>query len=364
MSWEKRTNSAGAQVYLVRWRDSNGKPRSKTVYRQRDAILMDADIKRKRALGELWIDERQDPQLRDFYVRWCELYAVHLAPRTRQIDDRLWRNHIEPAFGSRKLKAITTNDLIEFMNKLGKRLSASSIVRVMSVLQNILQRAVEWNYLSFNPAAHVRKPTKQPRRGRALTAAELDALCLELDFRSEQFVRVLAHTGLRPGELRALRWEALLPSSSIAVTEAASADAIGPTKTRRTRNVTLRDGARLALRAWFVAQGQPSERDLIFPDKDGSLWSDNAYMMWGHRVFKPAAHRAGLKGIVPYDMRHTFVSTLLAENRDIYWIARQAGHSVRVLSDTYAHIVGGEPVASAGDANLSVLDNLRASRDS
>lgn len=350
----------GEGKYLVRWRDSAGRSRSKTVYRQRDANTLDGELKRKKSMGDLISHERGDIELRDFWdIFWANYAMPNTSPRTQDVYMRLWRTHIQPEFGTRRLRSITSEQVSAFVGKLGKKLAPGSVIRVLALLRNALQRAVEWRYIADNPATHVKRPKANHRRGRALTADELSALCLELGERSGSIAYVLAHTGLRPGELRALRWCDLRPGA-ISVTRAASSNQIGPTKTGKTRSVAIRDEARKELRAWYVLYGRPKDDDLIYPSRDGKLWSYNAYSLWVNRKFGPAASRAGLKGLRPYDLRHTFVSTLIEEGHNLKWIAQQAGHSLGVLCDTYAHLLGGESVLSECDANASVLEILRA----
>jgi site-specific recombinase XerD len=60
----------------------------------------------------------------------------------------------------------------------------------------------------------------------------------------------------------------------------------------------------------------------------------------------PAAERAGLRSVRPYDLRHSFVSLLIVEGASIVEIARQAGNSPAVALNVYAHVLeeleGGE----------------------
>jgi integrase len=59
---------------------------------------------------------------------------------------------------------------------------------------------------------------------------------------------------------------------------------------------------------------------------------------WRRRVFQPAAEAPGLETIRPYDLRHSFVSLLIAERRTIVDVARQAGHSPSMALNTYGHV--------------------------
>jgi hypothetical protein len=109
--------------------------------------------------------------------------------------------------------------------------------------------------------------------------------------------------------------------------------------------------------------GRPAAGDLVFPRPDGEPWRDTDWRNWRNRVFQPAAMKAGLGQTRPYDLRHSFVSLLIAERRTIIEVARQAGHSPTMTLDTYGHVFDeledAEPVsaeeliraARAGDEN-------------
>ena len=62
------------------------------------------------------------------------------------------------------------------------------------------------------------------------------------------------------------------------------------------------------------------------------------YKNWHRRFFRPAIAAARLAGARPYDLRHSFVSLLIAEGHNVLEIARQAGHSPKMALDTYAHV--------------------------
>lgn len=339
MSVEKARTGAG---YTVRWRDSTGRQRSKRVTLYRDAVQLDGEMKRKRAMGELVTHERGAVRLCDFWPLWVERYgAIHVTRRTMESYDWLWRKHLNPALGRYRLRDLTAEDIDAMTARLSRTLSAGSVRKCVAVLQGVLQKAVDWQYISTNVARGAEKPRVVAREGQALTDEQLAALVNELPtLRSKVIVRVLAGTGLRPGELRALRWRDVLDYSGIAVTRAVSRNQIGPTKTYGRRTVLMNGDAIRALQEWQLATGTRAalDRELVFPAVDGKgLWTDVGWRQWQRKVFTPAADRAGLKGLVPYDLRHTFVSRLIAAGGDIYWVARQAGHSPTVALTTYAH---------------------------
>jgi len=166
---------------------------------------------------------------------------------------------------------------------------------------------------------------------------------------------------MRPGELRALDWSNLSPEL-LRVEQAIAGATHKETKTGRRRSVSLRDEARGPLLEWYIACGQPAPDALIIPAADGGgVWTDQGYKMWQRNVFTPAASRAGLAGLVPYDLRHTFASTLIAEGHDVIYVARQLGHSPTMTLTVYAHEFEQQRATpQPAAAQPSIADILRA----
>jgi integrase len=218
-----------------------------------------------------------------------------------------------------------------------------SIRKAITLLQGVLQRACEWDRLTSNPARAVRKPTAT--RARAVEPLTPDAVEAIRDWllqrgllRDATLVSVLAYAGLRPGEALALTWSAVR-DRTLLIEAAVSVGVVGETKTRRRRTVRLISPLLAAdLAEWRLAAGRPPDDALVFPGHDGCPWSPAAYKNWHRRFFRPAIAAAGLAGARPYDLRHSFVSLLIAEGHNVVEVARQAGHSPKMALDTYAHV--------------------------
>src|SRR5581483_11074132 len=67
---------------------------------------------------------------------------------------------------------------------------------------------------------------------------------------------------------------------------------------------------------------------------------------------------AGIANVRPYDLRHSFVSLLIAEGRSIVDVARQAGHSPTMALDTYGHVFD----ELDGSEQLRAEDAIREAR--
>jgi integrase len=340
MSVEKVKDSSGkVQGYKVRWRDSSGQSHRRTVRLQADAFALDAEMKRRKVMGELLVHEKGRIQLRDFYPIWLTQHArVHLAPRTLGTYQILYRRHLEPALGRSRLCDITADEISGLVSTLARDLAPSSVRTCVAIIQGILARAVEWRYITTNPAAGVKKPARDSRRGRALTPEQITRLVNEMPtLRSRAVVTLLAWSGIRPGELRGLRWGDF-STAVLRIERAISDDAVAPTKTRRQRSPDFRQEPRKLLLEWYMAQGQPGPDALVFPAVGTrDIWTDQGWRMWQRQTFSGAASRAGFEGLRPYDLRHTFASRLIRDGRDPVDIGRQLGHSPTMTLETYAH---------------------------
>jgi len=343
VSVEKVARTDGQVVWRVRWRQG-GRNRSKVLGRKRDADAFDAEIRRRRRLGDLGLIDAGNERLADFGEEWWRLYAEpNLSKSTLRLYAMLWDTHILPRLGDLKLRELTVEVLQRYRLDLQRDgVGQGSIRKALVLLHGILQRAVEWNRLAANPMAAVKKPPAgrtrlvQPLAPEAVE--EMRRLLLTQGFvRDATLISVLAYAGLRPGEALALRWRCI-QERTILVEAAVAMGEIGPTKTRRARTVCLLKPLARDLAEWRLRCGRPDDDELIFPGHDGGPWSLSAYQNWRRRFFDRAAAACGIEGARPYDLRHSFVSLLIHEGRNVVDVARQAGHAPTMALNTYAHV--------------------------
>ena len=94
------------------------------------------------------------------------------------------------------------------------------------------------------------------------------------------------------------------------------------------------------LRARRMAAGNPAGAALIVARPHGEAVARARLRNWSRRHFRPAAVAAGIPHAVPYDLRHTYASLRLAEQRlSLHELAEETGHCVQVLADTYAQVI-------------------------
>jgi integrase len=156
----------------------------------------------------------------------------------------------------------------------------------------------------------------------------------QTDYELGALARVAAYTGLRMGELRALRWRDIdFAGSALLVSRAMSADVETSTKSRRPRQVALPDQAAAALERVSRRQNFTGHDELVFPNEVGRPLTPS----WVRQRFLRARDAAGLRPLRFHDLRHTYGSLLAAGGVDVVTIKEAMGHSALTTTARYLH---------------------------
>ncbi|MDI6821919.1 MAG: site-specific integrase [Actinomycetota bacterium] len=144
-----------------------------------------------------------------FAEKWLRDYAEHRVREStyRRYSDII-RLHLNPHFGEFNLTEINPRLIEEYLSAKGKwtRLKPASILKHFRLLKSLLKRAVIWGYLAQNPADRVDAPPAEEEEMDYLTIEELQAFLKAVDKKYYPFFLTAALTGMRLGELLALKW--------------------------------------------------------------------------------------------------------------------------------------------------------------
>ena len=143
------------------------------------------------------------------FMRWLE-YDRQRKPSTLRDYQSIMRAHLLPAFGGRRLEDITTEQVERWSAELAAsgRMNNRTRLKILTVLHGVMKRAKRVWKLPHNPVSEVEKPIQHRRTEiEVFSVEEVMALVRAAD--SEQDAAIFltaAFTGLRRGELVALRW--------------------------------------------------------------------------------------------------------------------------------------------------------------
>jgi integrase len=250
------------------------------------------------------------------------------------------RVHIKPALGSIKLKKLAPAHVQGFyQDRLDAGLAPASVNKLHVVLHKALDQAVKWNMIPRNPTGVVRAPRPTPKEIHPLSADETRKLLDAARSDKLEALYVLAiHTGMRQGELLALKWlDVDLENATVSVRRTLTKNGgrllLGEPKTKKSRRtIQLTEEAVRALREHLERQVEHIQhlgdlyRDegLIFASEVGTLVNPTNLRQ---RSFAPFLTRARLPKIRFHDLRHTCATLLLSRNVHPKFVQEFLGHA-------------------------------------
>ncbi len=329
--------------WRARYRDGVGRAHTRIFKTKADASAFLATIETDLLRGD-WNDPRlTGVPLREWSDQWFETTA-HLKPKTRVEYESNLRNHVLPFFGNQPIGAIDSLSVRQFVSALrADGLEHGTVKKAKAVLSMVLGAAAEAGAIKANPCANVKIGRAARREMAFLNADEVEALATAIIEPYGTLVRFAAYTGLRAGEIAALRVGRLdMLRRRVEVAESLSIVpgqglVFGSTKNYQRRTVPLPAFLADELAEYLARRGGPGRDALVFTALQGAPLRQH-HFYW--RYFKPAVQRAGLE-VQPrfHDLRHTCVALLVAEGAHQLTIMRRLGHSsIQVTLDTYGHL--------------------------
>lgn len=283
----------------------------------------------------------------DYAKRWLERHDV--SARTREEYEKVYRNHIAPAFGAFQVRGVTRPHVKEFVQQRLASGSARSTVRLdLATLRVLLSAAVEDQVIPANPAAGRFKGLRLEQKAGALQdeieskafdAEQLTRLLAGARRSTESYIQRLypsfllgARTGARLSEIIGLRWQDLdLDAGHVTFREKISKRRRGVLKSGYGRVVDLSPDLVEALRrvevdrkAEALQKGWAAVPEHVFVTERGGPYDDNRWRKAFHRCAKTAK----LAGhFTPHSLRHSFASLLLQDGASVEHVSRLLGHA-------------------------------------
>lgn len=303
----------------------------------------------------------------ELLARWIDHAEPDLAGNTA----KLYRSYIDrvivPALGKTKLSRLTAAKLDEFYSGLRATYSPASIRQVHAIIRRACAVAIRWGWLSVNPAASASPPRVLRASHAPPDPATLRAFLASVDVELATVLRLAAASGLRRGELCALRWTDVdLELGALTVARALSIGGKdGPpvvesdTKTHQVRHLALDAGTVASLVAHRAAEFGKAEfagiafdpTGFVFTTEPGRHWHPDAL---GGR-YRRSAKKFGLNARL-HDWRHWSATYALDAGIPVRQVSARLGHASAAMTlDVYGHAIAPADRAAA-DALGALLD--------
>ena len=349
--------------WAIRWRELQIAPDGTKQKRLRYETL--GEVTRKQAsdtLAQRMAEGNNGRTTRSHVAFWtlAAEWQAHVLPMYKHSTQKNHRHildkHLLPRFGDMAIAEITRQEIQAYVAHLvSNGYAPRTTDHIHDVLSAVLRTAVKWGHLQENPARDVDLPTLTNVRPKwVLTVPRAAALLEALPPLPRTMVGVALLSGLRRGELFALRWRDVDERSQcLTVREAVYEGAFSTPKTAAgLRQIPLSDAAVQLLADWRARVKRTDPESLLFSTWSGKPISPNNV---ARRWIYPACETQGLRRVNWLTLRRTYSSWAHEKGVPGKVIAQLMGHAkVDTTLNVYAQVVDGS-LRRAADAVGSEL---------
>jgi len=397
MAWpEKRTARDGKTYYRGRYKDAFGRsqtaPGAERCTSKREAVRLAREEESKIRRGT-WVDPTAGKLTVDEYFTKQWLPNRILEINTRLTYEGHYRESIKPAFGHLQLRQVTPGMVQSWVTALAKSgLKPGTVRAKYSVLASMFDAtkgacAVRDGYVEQTPCRRIDLPAIPPRTPTIYQPDEVQRLMARLDPWWTPLVAVDEETGVRWGELIALRpmdvdarGQIQVSRTIIEIPKAESGNGTrfkvkGYPKSRRPRPVAITPELTDYL-IQIAKDRDLADDDLLFPMPEWNrprtwhppwavlltpvrtdVWPDGLPISRSYfrGVWRRAIKNAGVPVRRFHDLRASNISWLLAGGADVATVMQRAGHSQFRTTQRYT--------TALDDTNRRALDALRRTKE-
>ncbi|TYO94534.1 tyrosine-type recombinase/integrase [Desulfallas thermosapovorans] len=286
--------------------------------------------------------------LGDWLKTWLQEYKKQrLRPTTYENYNTMIDHHIIPNIGKMTLQELKTDHLQKLYNKkTAEGKSPATVHRIHQVIHGALEQAVKNQLVIRNVSKSAVLPSIKKPETRALTLNEQNAFIAALkgDRLSAAFI-VLLGTGLRRGELLGLCWKdvdidggILKVREGVTYTKESGLTRQAPKTESGYRIIPLSGAVIAALkehRKNMLSEGNHCPEMPVFCTKKGTQILPRNF----NRKFNILCKKAGIDGVSPHSLRHTFATRLLEEGESLKVVQELLGHArLAITADIYSHV--------------------------
>ena len=207
--WRRADGSPTARAnkgrrWLARYVDDQGHENTRPFERKVDAQAWLDEITAMQVTGAYVAPKAGRVSVGELYAKWVGTQS-HLKKTTASTRRYTWPVYVEPRWSAVAVADVQTTDVrawVQSMTSSGA--GAATVENAVGILRQVLEMAVEDRRIARNPCTGIKLPRRKRRPRGYLTHRQVEQLAVEVG-PDATVVRFLAYTGLRWGEMAALR---------------------------------------------------------------------------------------------------------------------------------------------------------------
>jgi integrase len=282
-----------------------------------------AEVREARKTGREYCPRLVQRQRPTFFEDILADYMEYSARNKRSHNnDRAKAESFKKRFRHRLATAVTAKDVEDFKAACVEGRSVATVNHYLKFLKAVFNRAIRQGSLTYNPVRPVKLFQEHNARNRCLSPDEETRLLDALPGWFRPLVRLALHTGMRRGELQALKWQ----------------DVDFNAGTLRIQRDKAGDGRWVALNSAALGALQTVKREQKIMSPYVFCSPEGKFLHNIERVWRPALRAARIPDFRFHDLRHTFASRLAMAGVDLYTVQRAGGWKTQTMVQRYAHL--------------------------
>lgn len=247
--------------------------------------------------------------------------------------------HVIPFFGKRKIDSIKASELTLWQNDLLKTLSNKAVINARIIFNGIFQDALRDEIISKNPFSIIKAPKNIAlKENIPFSKEEIFKILDASPDKIKLFFAIGFFTGMRTGEITALKWENIDLENRVIKVRATRNKGIETTpKTNSSiRNVDILDVLIPFIENHLKYRLDDSE--YVFNSRLTQPYHSSTKISTSY--WQKILKKLDIQYRNLYQMRHTFASLMIASGEDILWVSSMLGHkNSNITLSTYAKYI-------------------------
>lgn len=297
---------------------------------------------------KMFRDIRGDIELDIWFKHYIKIKKSMIKERSVNQIQLIYKTHISPVLGNILICLISPNDVINLITTLEtKNLSQTYIENILTHTRAMFKFAAEEGVIARSPFLYVKKKRQIKKVRRNLTIIEVKHLLevsKSMDYPMYLMICTMLYTGIRPGELCALKWNDFGTDFSCVKIDESLTDSKFETSTKTIssiRTIPLIAFLQNEYKELFQYKAPQFDEHVFMNRCKRPYKTDNIDQKFRHlkKCISEIYPNDDFSDITPHCLRHTFATAGINSGVPIKSMQALLGHAnTRTLMDTYMHI--------------------------
>lgn len=258
---------------------------------------------------------------------------------THRAYEGILNKHVIPFFGKRKIDSIKPSELLQWQNNLLENLSFKSVINIRIIFNGIFEDAYRDELIPKNPFSLIKAPKNIAKReNEPFTKEEIFKILDSTPDKIKLFFAIGFFTGMRTGEITALKWTDIDLDSKIIQVRATRNKGIETTPKTKS---SIRDVDILDVLIPYIKNHLKYKTDdskYVFTSRLNKPY--HSAIKISTTYWKKILEKVNISYRNLYQMRHTFASMMISSGEDILWVSSMLGHKNSIITlSTYAKYI-------------------------